>query len=204
MLKILQKKSIMIFAGIVVVGGIVTTTLPMFNSTQTIQKTRTSNINKNDETNKAINPQNIQKNDTNKDTTSLSETEKSNDNSQNNNDKTNQQNTKNYNLEKSNNTNNKAVTSSPQNNTTKQTTTNTKVTKPTLYYDRTTTIYANDNITLLRVEYYKNNKLTYYSVVEQFDANTKSYVEKIYKCNHETNIDTLIRTDVYVNGNLTE
>lgn len=69
-------------------------------------------------------------------------------------------------------------------------------------YDRTTTIYANDNITLLRVEYYLNNKLTYYSVVEQFDASTKSYIEKIYECNRETNIDPLIRTDQYINGNL--
>ncbi len=32
----------------------------------------------------------------------------------------------------------------------------------------------------------------------------KSYIEKIYKCNHETDIDPLIRTDVYVNGQLTE
>lgn len=69
-------------------------------------------------------------------------------------------------------------------------------------YDRTTTIYSNDNITLLRVEYYLNNKLTYYSVVEQFDASTKSYIEKIYECNRETNVDLLTRTDQYINGNL--
>ena len=73
---------------------------------------------------------------------------------------------------------------------------------PTIHYDRTTSIYANDNITLLRIEYYVNNKLTYYSVIEQFDATTKSYIEKIYQCNRETNIDSLIRTDVYDNGNL--
>lgn len=73
---------------------------------------------------------------------------------------------------------------------------------PTIHYDRTTTIYDNDNITLLRVEYYINNTLTYYSVVEQFDATTKSYIEKIYQCNRETNIDPLVRTDVYTNGNL--
>ncbi len=75
---------------------------------------------------------------------------------------------------------------------------------PTIYYDRTTSIYANDNVTLLRVEYYKNNKLTYYSVIEQFDVTTKSYIEKIYQCNRETNVDPLIRTDIYVNGNLTK
>lgn len=73
---------------------------------------------------------------------------------------------------------------------------------PTIHYDRTTSIYANDNITLLRIEYYANNKLTYYSVIEQFDAEAKSYIEKIYKCNRETNIDPLIRTDVYANGKL--
>lgn len=75
---------------------------------------------------------------------------------------------------------------------------------PTIDYDRTTSIYMNDNLTLLRVEYYLNNKLTYYSVVEQFDTTTKSYIEKIYKCNLETNIDPLVRTDVYVNGELKE
>lgn len=78
--------------------------------------------------------------------------------------------------------------------------TNPKGSAPSIYYDRTTSIYANDNITLLRVEYYVNNKLTYYSVVEQFEATTKSYIEKIYKCNRETNIDSLIRTDVYENS----
>lgn len=73
---------------------------------------------------------------------------------------------------------------------------------PTIYYDKTTMIYDNDNVTLLRVEYYVNNSLIYYSVVEQFDATTKSYVEKIYQCNRETNIDSLVRIDVYTNGNL--
>lgn len=72
-----------------------------------------------------------------------------------------------------------------------------------IYYDRTTSIYDDDRVTLLRVEYYLNNKLTYYSVIEQFDVTTKSYIEKIYKCNLETNIDPLVRTDVYYNGNLT-
>lgn len=113
--------------------------------------------------------------------------------------------------------------SSNSNNTNKQTVTNSQlkdansnvntenkgstnatleVKTPTIRYDRTTSIYANDNITLLRIEYYTNNKLTYYSVIEQFDATTKSYIEKIYRCNRETNIDPLIRTDVYTNGQL--
>ena len=42
----------------------------------------------------------------------------------------------------------------------------------------------------------------YYSVIENFNAVTKSYTEKIYKCNRETNVDPLVRTDVYANGNL--
>ncbi len=89
-------------------------------------------------------------------------------------------------------------------NTEKQGNTNAALEKeiPTIHYDRTTSIYTNDCITLLRIEYYKNNKLTYYSVIEQFDAETKSYIEKIYQCNRDTNIDPLIRTDVYVNGKL--
>lgn len=68
----------------------------------------------------------------------------------------------------------------------------------TIDYDRTTSIYANDNITLLRVEYYVNNKLMYYSSVEQFDSTTHSYIEKIY----EAETLSLIRTDIYSNGNL--
>lgn len=77
-----------------------------------------------------------------------------------------------------------------------------KVTVPTIYYDRTTSIYENDNKTLIRVEYYANNKLVYYSSVEQFDVATNSYIEKIYKYDYENNIQILVRTDVYSNGNL--
>ena len=112
------------------------------------------------------------------------------------------------------NTNNKQnITSKSQNlnsTTTKNTseakkttvTSTPKVTVPTIYYDRTTSIYENDNKTLIRVEYYSNNKLTYYSVVEQFDIPTTSYVEKIYKYNYETNTEILVRTDIYSNGTL--
>lgn len=75
---------------------------------------------------------------------------------------------------------------------------------PTINYDRTTSIYTDDYSSLLRIEYYSNNKLAFYSVIEEYDATTKSYIEKIYQCNRETNIDPLIRTDVYVNGNLTK
>lgn len=71
-------------------------------------------------------------------------------------------------------------------------------------YDRTTRIYENDNVTLIRVEYYKNNKLVYYSRVEDFDVSTSSYIEKIYMFNDETNSEVLIRTDIYLNNILTE
>lgn len=71
-----------------------------------------------------------------------------------------------------------------------------------IFYDRTTSIYDNDNITLLRIEYYKNNKLMYYSAIENFNADTKSYIEKIYHYDWDTNIEYLIRTDSYVNGQL--
>lgn len=74
---------------------------------------------------------------------------------------------------------------------------------PTIYYDRTTSIYANDNETLLRVEYYVDNKLNYYSAVEQFDVITNSYLEKIYRYDYETNNEILVRTDIYSNGILT-
>lgn len=70
----------------------------------------------------------------------------------------------------------------------------------TIYYDRTTSIYADDNKTLLRVEYYSNNKLVYYSDIEEFDIATKSYIEKIYQWNYEKNTENLIRTDIYSNG----
>ncbi len=65
-------------------------------------------------------------------------------------------------------------------------------------YDRTTSIYANDNETLLRVEYYdENNKLTHYSKVEDYDPKTHSYTENIYTYDEETETEILQRTDVY-------
>lgn len=68
-------------------------------------------------------------------------------------------------------------------------------------YDHTTSIYDNDNETLLRVEYYdSNNKLTHYSVVSDFDSATSSYTEKIYTYDDDTQTEILQRTDTYVNG----
>lgn len=65
-------------------------------------------------------------------------------------------------------------------------------------YYRTTSIYDNDETTLLRVEYYnENNQLINYSVVTDFDSSSNSYTETIYDSNC-----VLERTDVYVNGSL--
>ncbi len=68
-------------------------------------------------------------------------------------------------------------------------------------YDHTTSIYDNDNETLLRVEYYdSSNKLTHYSVISDFDSGTGSYTEKIYTYDDDTQTEILQRTDTYVNG----
>lgn len=77
-----------------------------------------------------------------------------------------------------------------------------KISLPTIHYDRTTSIYDDDKVTLLRVEYYSNNKLIYYSDIEQFDVATNSYIEKIYQWDNEKDIEVLIRTDIYSNGRL--
>lgn len=65
-----------------------------------------------------------------------------------------------------------------------------------LDYWRTTSIYDNDGVTLLRVEYYdRNNQLIFYSAVTDYDSGTNSYTENIYSKDME-----LVRTDTYVNG----
>lgn len=67
-------------------------------------------------------------------------------------------------------------------------------------YHHTTSIYTNDESTLLRVEYYDdNNKLFEYSQVTNYDKDTNSYTENVYQ--HD-NVETPIRTDTYVNGEL--
>lgn len=68
-------------------------------------------------------------------------------------------------------------------------------------YHHTTSIYDNDESTLLRVEYYDdNNKLIQYSSVSNFDSSTNSYTEQIYHYDKETESSVLDRTDTYVNG----
>lgn len=65
----------------------------------------------------------------------------------------------------------------------------------------TTSIYADDGVTLIRVEYYdENNKLVYYSEVINYDSDTESYTENIYSYDESSGRDVLERTDVYVNG----
>lgn len=67
--------------------------------------------------------------------------------------------------------------------------------------EHTTSIYTNDEKTLLRVEYYDSPEHTHmveYSVITNYDDTTKSYTENIYSC--DTN--ALKRTNVYVNGAL--
>lgn len=68
-------------------------------------------------------------------------------------------------------------------------------------FRHTTSIYANDGQTLLRVEYYDdNNKLYEYSSVTNFDSSTNSYTENIYYWDKENETSVLTRTDTYVNG----
>lgn len=70
-------------------------------------------------------------------------------------------------------------------------------------YHHTTEIYANDNSTLIRVEYYdENNNMFQYSDVKDYDSNTHSYTEEVYSYDKENDVETLERTDTYVNGEL--
>lgn len=66
-------------------------------------------------------------------------------------------------------------------------------------YHHTTSIYDNDEKTLIRVEYYdENNKLFQYSEVTDYDSETNSYKETIYNAS-DMGVD---RTDTYENGSL--
>lgn len=75
-----------------------------------------------------------------------------------------------------------------------------KIVAPSINYDRTTSIYADDDETLIRVEYYLNNKLVYYSYVEEFNAETNSYIERICKWDYEKDTEILVLTNIYSNG----
>lgn len=190
----LKKVLIITTVGVVTVSGIL---FKIYEPSETVKHSKSSYkkenyINNDTNTKKDVTSKQEKLNgNTNEDTQSktVSETEK-----------------KDNNVEMNNKTN---TISKPQKSNTntkvdKQTNVNStpKVTVPTIYYDRTTSIYENDNKTLIRVEYYVNNKLTYYSAVEQFDVETNSYIEKIYKYDYENNVQILVRTDKYSNGTL--
>lgn len=221
-----------IFFLVIIIGISVKTLFMIHTQHTTIGKSQVFNIKESYIKNINTPLQNVNENNVNKEINLLSDEKILNENIENNNINKNNQKDINSKSEKvsSNNytkkqeINNPNIEKSSNNDTNKQTSTSSfkidntnsnvnkknngstntasEVKKSTIYYDRTTSIYANDNATLLRIEYYVNNKLTYYSVVEKFDVATKSYVEKIYKCNRSTNIDPLVRTDEYVNGNL--
>lgn len=231
MLKLLKMKLLMTFVAIIIVGGISIKTLPLFyNADTSTKKVQTSNVkdvaieNQNDDKEgSSVNSSN--NNDVNKSQNSSTKLKQSNNNgntskietvskSERSSDSNNINNQESINskLEQPNNNatnkeadistslNSEDIDVSVENNNDNEFILEKEI--PIIRYDRTTSIYANDNITLLRVEYYIDNKLTYYSVIEQFDAATKSYIEKIYQCNRETNIDSLIRTDEYISGSL--
>lgn len=64
--------------------------------------------------------------------------------------------------------------------------------------------YADDNVTLIRVEYYDAaDKLFQWSVVSNFVSSTNSYTEAIYYYDEAKNTIVHKRTDIYVNGVLT-
>lgn len=70
-------------------------------------------------------------------------------------------------------------------------------------YKHTTSIYSNDESTLLRVEYYDtNDKLCEYSSVSNYDKETNSYTETVYQYDNENQVEVTVRTDTYVNGEL--
>ena len=70
-------------------------------------------------------------------------------------------------------------------------------------YHHTTRIYADDGVTLIRVEYYDaNNKLIKYSDVKDFDSSTNSYTEEIYHYDEENQKEVLEGTNTYKDGSL--
>lgn len=68
-------------------------------------------------------------------------------------------------------------------------------------YHHTTSIYDDDDVTLLRVEYYdEKGNLSEFSQVTNYDNNTNSYTENIYHYDESSDTVVLDRTDTYVNG----
>lgn len=69
-------------------------------------------------------------------------------------------------------------------------------------YHHNTSIYKDDG-SLWRVEYYDdNNRLCEYSDVDNYDKDTHSYTETVYRYDEENDVEIPVRTDTYVNGEL--
>lgn len=70
-------------------------------------------------------------------------------------------------------------------------------------YDRTTSIYDDDGA-LMRVEYYVEgqNLPAEYSSVADYDKDTNSYTETVYRYDEENDASVVVRTDTYANGEL--
>lgn len=69
-------------------------------------------------------------------------------------------------------------------------------------YGHNTSIYKDDG-SLWRVEYYDdNNRLCEYSDVDNYDKDTHSYTETVYRYDEENDVEIPVRTDTYVNGEL--
>lgn len=70
-------------------------------------------------------------------------------------------------------------------------------------YHHFTSIYG-DNGELLRVEYYveDQNLPAEYSDVTDYDKDTNSYTETVYRYDEENEVEVVVRTDTYVGGEL--
>lgn len=67
----------------------------------------------------------------------------------------------------------------------------------------TTSIYADDDTTLLRVEYLdENGKVLEYSKVTDYDKDTNSYTETVYMYDWDEEKEYVTRTNTYVDGEL--
>lgn len=70
-------------------------------------------------------------------------------------------------------------------------------------YHHSTSIYDDDGA-LLRVEYYveDQNLPAEYSDVTDYDKDTNSYTETVYRYDEENEVEVVVRTDTYVGGEL--
>lgn len=71
------------------------------------------------------------------------------------------------------------------------------------HFYNTTSIYDDDG-SLIRVEYYveDQNLPAEYSSVADYDKDTNSYTETVYRYDEENDVSVVVRTDTYVDGEL--